>query len=139
MIYLITQNLSVQRMWNSLNFFFQKSKNICFLIHRYRTWICYSVVLWTGFTEIKHTCRMYHCHQLRKNQILSSEQSPSWGFNSHSATHGILHYLWFIRACHWPIPWGRWIKSTPWTNIPYLFWIHYKIMLQSIFMSSNMF
>jgi hypothetical protein len=133
--YFIIQYLSLL----PLNFFPQKSKNICFLIHMYITWICYSVVLWTGFTEINHTCRMYHCHQLRMDETLSSEQSPSWGFNSHSATQEILHYLRFKRACHWAISWGRWINSTPWTNISHLFWIHYNIMFQSISMSSNIF
>lgn len=105
----------------------------------YRTWMCYSVVLWTGFTEINHTCRTYRCHKLRKDQTISSGQSPSWGSNSHSATQEILHYLWFIRSFHWAISWGKWTKSIPWTNISYLFWNHYNIMLKSIFMSSNMF
>jgi hypothetical protein len=140
MICFKTQNLFFQRMWNPLNFFFfRKLETFVFLIYRSRTWMCYSVVSWIGFTEINHTCKTNHCHQLRKDQTISSEQSPSWGSNNLSATQEIMYYLWFIRSCHWAISVGRWIKSTPWTNISYLFWIHYNIVLQSIFITSNMF
>jgi hypothetical protein len=35
---------------------------------------CDSVVLWTGFTELNHTCKKYHDHHLRNNLTSSTEQ-----------------------------------------------------------------
>jgi len=52
-------------------------------------------------------------------QTNSTEQSPSWEANSHSASQ-IPHLLWkpqvyyhFTRACHWSLHWATRIQSTP--------------------------